>query len=196
VDQPTRHARRLAPPNWPASASSIAPRARTGFGKRPHASDRPRPRLRPRHAGRDHRPGIGRSAGRLRRALADVAAVASIDLKADEPACSKVASRKRNGWTIRFYSGGRTGAVDVPNPSETVRKHTGTPSVSEAAALLAAGADQTHLIHRKTQAARPRRPQRHRLHRKDCPNEPPARHRRRKPERSCSSASARAATTT
>jgi len=28
----------------------------------------------------------------------------------------------------------------VPNPSETVRKHTGTPSVSEAAALLAAGA--------------------------------------------------------
>ena len=37
-------------------------------------------------------------------------------------------------------------AVDVPNPSETVRKYTGTPSVSEAAALLAAGADQTHLI--------------------------------------------------
>ncbi|MEN9482155.1 MAG: hypothetical protein RJB37_35 [Pseudomonadota bacterium] len=27
----------------------------------------------------------------------------------------------------------------VPNPSETVRRHTGTPSVSEAAALLAAG---------------------------------------------------------
>jgi cobalt-precorrin 5A hydrolase len=26
----------------------------------------------------------------------------------------------------------------VPNPSETVRRHTGTPSVSEAAALLAA----------------------------------------------------------
>ena len=36
--------------------------------------------------------------------------------------------------------------VAVPNPSETVRKYTGTPSVSEAAALLAAGADQTHLI--------------------------------------------------
>jgi len=29
--------------------------------------------------------------------------------------------------------------VPVPHPSETVRRHTGTPSVSEAAALLAAG---------------------------------------------------------
>jgi cobalamin biosynthesis protein CbiG len=29
----------------------------------------------------------------------------------------------------------------VPHPSETVRRHTGTPSVSEAAALLAAGTD-------------------------------------------------------
>jgi cobalt-precorrin 5A hydrolase len=36
--------------------------------------------------------------------------------------------------------------VDVPNPSETVRKHTGTPSVSEAAALLAARTDKTHLL--------------------------------------------------
>jgi cobalt-precorrin 5A hydrolase len=34
----------------------------------------------------------------------------------------------------------------VPNPSETVRRHTGTPSVSEAAALLAAGADAGDLL--------------------------------------------------
>ena len=36
--------------------------------------------------------------------------------------------------------------MTVPNPSETVRKHTGTPSVSEAAALLAAGTDLSHLL--------------------------------------------------
>nr|MBP7489379.1 cobalamin biosynthesis protein [Azospira sp.] len=34
----------------------------------------------------------------------------------------------------------------VPNPSETVRKYTGTPSVSEAAALLAAGTDMSRLL--------------------------------------------------
>ena len=76
--------------------------------------------------------------------LADVQAVASIDLKADEIGLAEVASA--NGWLIRFYAADELALVAVPNPSETVRKYTGTPSVSEAAALLAAGADQTHLI--------------------------------------------------
>ena len=76
--------------------------------------------------------------------LADVQAVASIDLKADEIGLAEVASA--NGWVIRFYAAAALAVVAVPNPSETVRKYTGTPSVSEAAALLAAGADQTHLI--------------------------------------------------
>lgn len=76
--------------------------------------------------------------------LADVQAVASIDLKADEIGLAEVASA--NGWLIRFYAAAELAVVAVPNPSETVRKYTGTPSVSEAAALLAAGADQTHLI--------------------------------------------------
>ena len=76
--------------------------------------------------------------------LADVQAVASIDLKADEIGLAEVASA--NGWAIRFYPAAELALVTVPNPSETVRKYTGTPSVSEAAALLAAGADQTHLI--------------------------------------------------
>lgn len=70
--------------------------------------------------------------------LADVRAVASIALKADEAGLLQVA--KANGWQIRFYPAAELAAVDVPNPSETVRKYTGTPSVSEAAALLAAGA--------------------------------------------------------
>lgn len=76
--------------------------------------------------------------------LADVAAVASIDLKADEAGLLAVAARY--GWNIDFHPAVALAAVEVPNPSETVRRYTGTPSVSEAAALLAAGADLTHLI--------------------------------------------------
>ena len=75
---------------------------------------------------------------------ADVAGVASIDLKADEGGLAEVAAQF--GWTIHFYPAAALAAVAVPNPSETVRQFTGTPSVSEAAALLAARADQTHLI--------------------------------------------------
>ena len=75
---------------------------------------------------------------------ADVAAVASIDLKTDEAGLLGFAQAQ--GWQIRFYPAAELATVEVPNPSETVRKHTGTPSVSEAAALLAAGADKTQLI--------------------------------------------------
>ena len=74
----------------------------------------------------------------------DIQAVASIDLKADEPALQQLAAEQ--GWAIRFYTAQELATIDVPNPSETVRKHTGTPSVSEAAALLAAGADKTNLL--------------------------------------------------
>ncbi len=76
--------------------------------------------------------------------LADVAATASIDLKADEAGLQQVAQAR--GWRIRFYPAAQLAVVDVPNPSETVRKYTGTPSVSEAAALLVGGVDRTQLI--------------------------------------------------
>ncbi|MEI7611654.1 MAG: cobalamin biosynthesis protein [Betaproteobacteria bacterium] len=76
--------------------------------------------------------------------LADVSAVASIDLKADEPAMLQLAIEQ--GWQIRFYTAPELATVAVPNPSETVRKHTGTPSVSEAAALLSAGTDKSQLL--------------------------------------------------
>ena len=76
--------------------------------------------------------------------FATIAAVASIDLKADEAGLLQVAQER--GWTIRFYAAAQLAAVDVPNPSKTVRKYVGTPSVSEAAALLAGGADKTQLI--------------------------------------------------
>lgn len=70
--------------------------------------------------------------------------MASIDLKADEAGLLQVA--RERGWCIQFYPAADLAAVDVPNPSETVRRHTGSPSVSEAAALLAAGADKADLI--------------------------------------------------
>lgn len=77
-------------------------------------------------------------------AIEDVAAVASIDLKADEAGLLEVAQAR--GWTIRFYAAAELAAADVPNPSETVRRHTGTPSVSEAAALLVGNVDKSQLL--------------------------------------------------
>jgi len=75
---------------------------------------------------------------------AQVQAVASITLKADEVGLLEFAATQ--GWTLRFYSPEQLATVSVPNPSETVRRYTGTPSVAEAAALLAAGAEQSQLI--------------------------------------------------
>ena len=83
--------------------------------------------------------------------LADVHAVASIDLKADEQGLLHFAAQ--HGWTIHFYSPLELAAVAVPNPSETVRKYTGTPSVSEAAALLVGGS--TELLIEKHKARGP-----------------------------------------
>lgn len=78
-------------------------------------------------------------------AWADVAAVASITLKADE--AGLLALCYAEGWTPVFHAPDVLARVAVPNPSETVRRHTGTPSVSEAAALLAAGrADEMHAL--------------------------------------------------
>lgn len=66
-----------------------------------------------------------------------VVAAASIALKKDETALLALAADY--GWPLRFYEANELAAVPVPHPSETVRRYTGTPSVSEAAALLAAG---------------------------------------------------------
>ncbi len=78
------------------------------------------------------------------RNITEVAAVASIDLKADEAGLLAVA--QSCGWKIHFYPASALAKVDVPHPSETVRQYTGTPSVAEAAALLAAGGAQDQLI--------------------------------------------------
>ncbi|MYN19943.1 cobalamin biosynthesis protein CbiG [Rugamonas sp. FT107W] len=70
---------------------------------------------------------------------AQVMAAASITLKKDEAALLALA--QEHGWPLHFYEAHELAAVEVPHPSETVRHYTGTPSVSEAAALLAAGPD-------------------------------------------------------
>jgi cobalt-precorrin 5A hydrolase/precorrin-3B C17-methyltransferase len=68
---------------------------------------------------------------------ASVAAVATIDSKAAEPAVSRLAER----WLcpVLAFPAGALAGVDVPHPSPVVEAAVGTPSVAEAAALLAAG---------------------------------------------------------
>jgi cobalt-precorrin 5A hydrolase/precorrin-3B C17-methyltransferase len=62
-----------------------------------------------------------------------VAEVATIDRRATEPAILALAR------PIRAFPAWELAAIEVPTPSETVRAAVGTPSVCEAAALLAAG---------------------------------------------------------
>jgi cobalt-precorrin 5A hydrolase len=65
-----------------------------------------------------------------------VVAVASIDKKQDE--AGLLALAREHDWPLRFFPASELARVVVPNPSETVRRHMGTPAVAEAAALLAA----------------------------------------------------------
>lgn len=73
-----------------------------------------------------------------------VTGLGSITLKADEPALLALAAQA--GWPLYFYPATQLAEVVVPHPSETVRRHTGTPSVSEAAALLAAGTTEASAL--------------------------------------------------
>ena len=57
----------------------------------------------------------------------------TIDVKANEPFIKKL---QEQGETVRFFTADELSSVEVPNPSATVEKHVGTPSVCEAAAIL------------------------------------------------------------
>lgn len=65
-----------------------------------------------------------------------VAVLASIEAKRDELAFIELA--EQGGWPLQFFNAAELAGVPVPNPSATVLRYMGTPSVSEAAALLAA----------------------------------------------------------
>ena len=58
----------------------------------------------------------------------------TIDVKADEPFIEVL--EDDYGEEVVFFTAEELAAVDVPNPSTTVQKHVGTPSVCEAAAIL------------------------------------------------------------
>jgi cobalt-precorrin 5A hydrolase len=73
-----------------------------------------------------------------------VATIATIDKKRDEAAILSLAAR--HGWPLRLFGAEALAQVPVPNPSETVRAHMGTPAVAEAAALLAANTHMADLL--------------------------------------------------
>ena len=57
----------------------------------------------------------------------------TIDVKHDEPV---IRALQAAGETVCFFTADELAKVEVPNPSATVQKHVGTPSVCEAAAIL------------------------------------------------------------
>ena len=90
------------------------------------------------------------------RALADaglsrasVAQVATVDEKADEAGIVEACARR--GWPLTTFPADRLATVDVPNPSDEPLRVLGTPSVAEAAALVASGGE---LVVEKTKSAR------------------------------------------
>ena len=73
--------------------------------------------------------GIGR---RFR--LEAIGGMATADIKRQEPV---VRLLQEEGYDVRFFSAEELSQVEVPSPSDVVCKHVGTPSVSEASAILA-----------------------------------------------------------
>ena len=68
-----------------------------------------------------------------------VKAIATIDLKKDEPAFLALA--ERFGWPLHLHTAEELDVVPgIENPSETVKRHVGSRGVAEPAALLTAGA--------------------------------------------------------
>ena len=65
----------------------------------------------------------------------------TIDVKQDEEFIGEL---EKHGKEVAFFTAEELAAIDVPNPSQTVYKHVGTPSVCEAAAIL--GSNQGQLI--------------------------------------------------
>lgn len=58
----------------------------------------------------------------------------TIDVKEDEEFCAMLVDEYNE--ELVFYTAEQLAKVEVPNPSKTVEKHVGTPSVCEAAAIL------------------------------------------------------------
>jgi cobalamin biosynthesis protein CbiG len=70
--------------------------------------------------------------------------LASVEVKRDEAAVLALGAAR--GWALAFFGADALAGVAVPTPSAVVARHVGTPSVAEAAALLAAGAGASLLV--------------------------------------------------
>lgn len=66
----------------------------------------------------------------------------TIDVKRDEEFCTML--KEEYNEEVQFFTAEELAAIEVPNPSNTVEKHVGTPSVCEAAAIL--GSNHGQLI--------------------------------------------------
>jgi cobalt-precorrin 5A hydrolase/precorrin-3B C17-methyltransferase len=80
-------------------------------------------------------------------ARASVAEVGTLDRKTSEPALQAL------GLPLRGFAAETLRAVSVPTPSDVVARAVGTPSVAEAAALLAAGPDAALIVPKQANAA-------------------------------------------
>ncbi|MEM8620055.1 MAG: precorrin-3B C(17)-methyltransferase [Actinomycetota bacterium] len=76
-------------------------------------------------------------------ARASLSTVATIDRRATDPVVTAI------GLPTTSFQSSELAAVVVPNPSDVVLDEVGTPSVSEAAALLAAGPDAELLVEKQ-----------------------------------------------
>ena len=76
--------------------------------------------------------------------LEQVVHLASIDKKQDEVALLQLVEKPT--LPLHFYSVELLANVPVPSPSAVVMKYVGTPSVSEAAAILVAETDMSDLL--------------------------------------------------
>jgi cobalamin biosynthesis protein CbiG len=81
----------------------------------------------------------------------EVSALATVDRRADEPGVVEAA--RLRGWPLVTFPAEALAAVDVPTPSAVVAGHVGTPSVAEAAALLAAAPGRLLVPKRRSQHA-------------------------------------------
>lgn len=73
-----------------------------------------------------------------------VVGVGSITLKQNENGLLSFINNHH--WQITFFEPCELAKVDVPSPSEVVRKFTGTPSVATAAAILLAKTTKENLL--------------------------------------------------
>ena len=76
--------------------------------------------------------------------LSEGKGLGTIDQKAHDPEIWQICQNR--GWPLQFFSAAALSIIPVPNRSSAVQQQVQTPSVAEAAALLAAGAEGKLLV--------------------------------------------------